>query len=53
MTFAGALPEDFQKAYPQKPVSLTAGVEGNLSSMLLRQLKLSCRGLSGWTFPER
>ena len=30
---------DFQKAYPQKPLSLTAGVEGNLSSMLLRQLK--------------
>ena len=39
MTFAGELPPDFQKAYPQKPLSLTAGVEGNLSSMLLRQLK--------------
>lgn len=39
MTFAGGLPADFQKAYPQKPLSLTAGVEGNLSSMLLRQLK--------------
>lgn len=39
MTFAGELPADFQKAYPQKPLSLTAGVEGNLSSMLLRQLK--------------
>lgn len=39
MTFAGELPVDFQKAYPQKPLSLTAGVEGNLSSMLLRQLK--------------
>ena len=39
MTFAGELPSDFQKAYPQKPLSLTAGVEGNLSSMLLRQLK--------------
>lgn len=44
MTFAGALPEDFQKAYPQKPVSLTAGVEGNLSSMLLRQLKAELPG---------
>lgn len=39
MTFAGELPVDFQKAYPLKPLSLTAGVEGNLSSMLLRQLK--------------
>lgn len=39
MTFAGELPADFQKAYPQKPLSLTAGMEGNLSSMLLRQLK--------------
>lgn len=39
MTFAGELPADFQKAYPQKPLSLTAGVEGNLSSILLRQLK--------------
>lgn len=39
MTFAGEQPVDFQKAYPQKPLSLTAGVEGNLSSMLLRQLK--------------
>jgi len=39
MTFAGELPPDFQKAYPQKPLSLTAGVEGNLSSILLRQLK--------------
>ena len=44
MTFADALPEDFQKAYPQKPVSLTAGVEGNLSSMLLRQLKAELPG---------
>lgn len=39
MIAAGALPEKFQKAYPQKPVSLTAGIEGNLSSLLLRQLK--------------
>ena len=39
MIAAGALPKDFQKAYPQQPISLTAGVEGNLSSLLLRQLK--------------
>lgn len=39
MIAAGALPKEFQRAYPQKPVSLTAGVEGNLSSLLLRQLK--------------
>lgn len=39
MTFAGALPEDFRKAYPQQPITLTAGVEGNLSALTLRQLR--------------
>lgn len=39
MIFAGDLPEEFQKEYPQQPVKLTAGVEGNLSSLMLRQLK--------------
>ena len=39
MTFAGALPEDFQKAYPQQPITLTAGIEGNLSALTLRQLR--------------
>lgn len=44
MIFAGDLPEDFQKAYPQQPVKLTAGVEGNLSSLMLRQLKAELPG---------
>ena len=39
MIAAGTLPEKFQKAYPDKSVSLTAGVEGNLASLMLRQLK--------------
>lgn len=39
MIFAGDLSEDFRKDYPQKPIALTAGVEGNLSSLMLRQLK--------------
>lgn len=45
MTVAGVLPEAFQKAYPQKSVSLTAGVEGNLSSLQLRQLKAELPGV--------
>lgn len=39
MLFAGPLPEDFRQAYPQQPVSFTAGIEGNLSLLSLRQLK--------------
>ena len=34
---AGSLPEDFKKAYPDKPLAITAGVEGNLSSIRITQ----------------
>ena len=34
---AGSLPEDFKKAYPDKPLAITAGVEGNLSSIRIIQ----------------
>lgn len=37
--FAGPLPKEFKQAYPQKEISLTAGVEGNLAALRLRQLK--------------
>ncbi|WP_301705211.1 translocation/assembly module TamB domain-containing protein [uncultured Parabacteroides sp.] len=37
--FAGPLPNEFKQAYPQKEISLTAGVEGNLAALRLRQLK--------------
>lgn len=37
--FANPLPQEFKQAYPQKDISLTAGVEGNLAALRLRQLK--------------
>ena len=37
--FAGPLPDDFKQAYPKESISLTAGVEGNLAALRLRQLK--------------
>ena len=30
--FAGPLPKEFKQAYPQKEISLTAGIEGNLAA---------------------
>lgn len=39
LIIAGTLPEEFKKTYPNKAFSLTADVEGNLSSLRLRQLK--------------
>ena len=37
--FAGPLPKEFKQAYPLKEISLTAGIEGNLAALRLRQLK--------------
>lgn len=37
--FAGPLPKEFKQAYPQKEIRLTAGIEGNLAALRLRQLK--------------
>lgn len=38
-TFAGPLPTTLRSAWPDKALTLTAGVEGNLSDLRLRQLK--------------
>lgn len=43
--FMGTLPEQFKNSYPNKDFTLTAGVEGNLSSLLLRQLKAELPGV--------
>ena len=37
--FTGPLPKEFKQAYPQKEIRLTAGIEGNLAALRLRQLK--------------
>lgn len=44
LTVAGPLPDSFKKAFPDKTTSLTAGIEGNMSSLLLRQLKAELPG---------
>ena len=41
---AGELPEDFRSAFPDKPVSITAGIEGNLGKLELRGLKSELPG---------
>ena len=43
--FAGPLPKEFKQAYPQKEISLTAGIEGNLAALRLRQLKGELPGI--------
>ena len=43
--FAGTLPDEFKQAYPQKEISLTAGIEGNLAALRLRQLKSELPGV--------
>lgn len=43
--FAGPMPDDFIQAYPDKAINLTAGVEGNLASLRLRQLKSQLPGV--------
>lgn len=37
--FANTLPADFRNAYPNRPINLSAGVEGNLNALTLQQLK--------------
>lgn len=39
LMIAGALPADFKEAYPDKPFTITASAEGNLSSIHLREAK--------------
>lgn len=41
---AGALPDDFKKAYPDKPLRLGAGVEGNLSALRIRRGEVELPG---------
>ena len=43
--FAGPLPKEFKQTYPQKEISLTAGIEGNLAALRLRQLKGELPGI--------
>lgn len=39
LMIAGSLPDDFKEAYPDKPFTLMATADGNLSSMHLREAK--------------
>lgn len=41
---AGSLPEDFKKAYPDKPLAITTGVEGNLSTIHITQGDITLPG---------
>ncbi len=41
---AGDLPADFRKAYPNRPISVTAGLEGNMEHLRLQQLKARMPG---------
>lgn len=41
---AGTLPADFKKAYPDKPLHVTAGAEGNLSSIRLQRCEAELPG---------
>ncbi len=44
LMFAGNLPADFKKAYPDRPINVTAGVEGNLDHLRVQQLKAELPG---------
>lgn len=43
--WAGPLPQEFKQDYPQKDIHLTAGIEGNLDALQLRQLKSELPGV--------
>lgn len=45
LTFMGPLPETFKAEFPDKNLTMTAGVEGNLSDIRLRQLKAELPGV--------
>lgn len=42
--FAGSLPKEIEQAYPQEKINLTAGIEGNMASLRIRQLKSELPG---------
>ncbi len=44
LLFAGDLPADFRQAYPNRPINITAGVEGNLTHLHLQQLEAELPG---------
>jgi hypothetical protein len=44
MLAAGDLPKDFKTYYPNRPVSVTAGIEGNLDKLELRGFKAELAG---------
>lgn len=44
LLMAGALPKDFKEAYPDKPFTLTATADGNLSSIHLRDAQAELQG---------
>ena len=41
---AGALPKDFKKAYPDKPLRITAGIEGNLDAIHIQRCEAELPG---------
>lgn len=45
LAFIGLLPKEFKQAYPAKDLTLTAGIEGNLAALRLRQLKSELPGV--------
>lgn len=45
LIFAGPLPAELKQAWPDKDFTLTAGVEGNLLALRLRQLKAELPGV--------
>ncbi len=37
LLFAGTLPEEFQRAYPNVPLRISAGITGNLNNLIIQQ----------------
>lgn len=44
MLFLGDLPQDFKDAYPERPLTLHAGTEGNLKQMQITRCKVDLPG---------
>lgn len=44
LTLAGTLPKDFQKAYPEKALTMQAAIDGNLDKIYIRSLNTELPG---------